>query len=75
MNSKIWKGFVKNLPIDDRSKFRLGAMKAETIMQNLELIPIPTEISAREKNGKWVVGRMKFAEAAAETENFMEATS
>ena len=75
LNSKIWKGFVKNLPIDDRSRFRLGAMKAETIMQNLELIPMPIEISAREKNGKWVVGRMKFAEAAAETENFMEATS
>lgn len=62
LNSKIWKGFVKQLPIDDRSKFRIGAMKAETIVQNLELIPVPTEISAREKNGKWVVGRMKFAE-------------
>ena len=75
LNSKIWKGFVKNLPIDDRSKFRLGAMKAETIMQNLELIPMPIEISAREKNGKWVVGRMKFADVAAETENFMEVAS
>lgn len=60
LNSKIWKGFVKQLPIDDRSKFRLGAMKAETIVENLELIPVPAEISAREKNGKWVVGRMKF---------------
>ncbi len=68
LNSKIWKGFVKQLPIDDRSKFRIGAMKAETIVQNLELIPVPVEISAREKNGKWVVGRMKFTEA----ENFME---
>lgn len=68
LNSKIWKGFVKQLPIDDRSKFRLGAMKAETIVENLELIPVPTEISAREKNGKWVVGRMKFAES----ESFME---
>jgi len=68
LNSKIWKGFVKQLPIDDRSKFRLGAMKAETIVENLELIPVPAEISAREKNGKWVVGRMKFAEA----ESFME---
>jgi DNA repair protein RadD len=75
LNSKIWKGFVKNLPIDDRSKFRLGAMKAETIMQNLELIPVPVEISAREKNGRWTVGRMKFADVAAETENFMEATA
>lgn len=68
LNSKIWKGFVKQLPIDDRSKFRLGAMKAETIVENLDLIPVPAEISAREKNGKWVVGRMKFAEA----ESFME---
>lgn len=68
LNSKIWKGFVKQLPIDDRSKFRLGAMKAETIVENMDLIPVPTEISAREKNGKWVVGRMKFAEA----DNFME---
>lgn len=68
LNSKIWKGFVKQLPIDDRSKFRLGAMKAETIVENLELIPVPAEISAREKNGKWVVGRMKFAEV----ESFME---
>lgn len=68
LNSKIWKGFVKQLPIDDRSRFRLGAMKAETIVENLELIPVPTEISAREKNGKWVVGRMKFAEV----ESFME---
>lgn len=68
LNSKIWKGFVKQLPIDDRSKFRLGAMKAETIVENLDLIPVPAEISAREKNGKWVVGRMKFTEV----ENFME---
>ncbi|MNF00608.1 hypothetical protein D3C87_2099880 [compost metagenome] len=66
---------MKNLPIDDRSRFRLGAMKAETIMQNLELIPMPIEISAREKNGKWVCGRMKFADVAADTENFMEATA
>lgn len=76
LNSKIWKGFVKNLPIDDRSRFRLGAMRAETIMQNLELIPMPTEISAREKNGKWVVGRMKFAEVTeVENENFMEVSA
>jgi hypothetical protein len=44
-------------------------------MQNLELIPVPIEISAREKNGRWTVGRMKFADVAAETENFMEATA
>lgn len=70
LNSKIWKGFVKQLPIDDRSKFRIGAMKADTIVQNLELIPMPVEISAREKNGKWVVGRMKFA-AADQLEELM----
>lgn len=67
LNSRIWKAFVKQLPISDRDKFRLGAMKAETIVQNLELIPTPIEISAREKNGRWNLGRMKFnlAEVAA----------
>lgn len=60
LNARIWKGFVKQLPISDRDKFRLGAMKADTIMKNLELIPVPDEVSARENNGKWVVGRMKF---------------
>ena len=66
LNSKIWKGFVKMLPISDRDKFRLGAMKAETIMQNLELIPVPTEISARQTaKGKWTCGHMKFEELEA----------
>lgn len=61
INSKIWGNFVKMLPIDDRSKYRLSAMKASTIMENLDLIPVPTEISARQ-NGKglWSCGRMKF---------------
>lgn len=61
INSKIWQNFVKMLPIDERSKWRLGAMKASTIMENLELIPCPVEISARQ-NGKgvWACGRMKF---------------
>lgn len=62
LNSRIWKGFVKTLPISERDRFRLGAMKASTIMDNLELIPVPVEISAREKKGKWTVGRKKYAE-------------
>ena len=67
LNARIWKGFVKQLPISDRDKFRLGAMKAETIMQNLELIPVPSEICARENGkGKWNIGRMKWAEAGEE---------
>lgn len=60
LNAKIWKSFVKQLPISDRDKFRVGAMKAETIMQNLELLPCPNEISARENKGKWTVGRMHY---------------
>lgn len=60
LNARIWKAFVKQLPISDRDKFRLGAMKAETIVQNLELIPCPNEISCREKNGRWNLGKMKF---------------
>lgn len=62
LNAKIWKGFVKMLPISDRDRFRLGAMKAETIIDNLHLIPVPVEVSARENKGKWTVGRMKFDE-------------
>lgn len=62
LNAKIWKGFVKQLPISERDRFRLGAMKAETILQNLHLIPVPVEISARENKGRWICGRMKFEE-------------
>lgn len=62
LNTRIWKGFVKQMPISERDRFRLGAMKASTIVENLELLPVPFEISAREKNGKWVVGRRKFSE-------------
>lgn len=62
LNSRIWAGFVQKLPIPERKKYRLKAMKASTIMENLELIPVPVEISAREKGGKWVVGRRKYAE-------------
>ena len=71
LNSKIWAGFVSQLPIPEREKFRLKAMKAATIMENLELIPAPSEISAREKGGRWTIGRRKFTEE----ENFMEATA
>jgi len=64
LNTRIWKGFVKTLPIPDKEKFRLGAMKAETIMQNLELIPVPVEICARENaKSKWNIGRRKWANA------------
>lgn len=66
LNSRIWKGFVKQLPITERDRFRLGNMKAETIMQNLDLIPVPVEICAREKAGKstWNIGRRKWADSA-----------
>lgn len=70
LNSKIWAGFVSKLPISERDKFRIKAMKATTVMENLELIPVPVEISAREKNGRWTIGKKKFAEA--EEESFME---
>lgn len=64
VNNKIWKEFVKRLPISERERFRLGAMKASTILENEHLIPVPIEISARD-NGKkgWVVGKRKYAEA------------
>lgn len=71
VNTMIWAKFVDQLPIDSRSKFRLRAMKASTVAENLELIPVPTEISARKKGDKWTVGRRWYAE----TENFMEATA
>lgn len=71
VNTAIWAKFVDQLPIDSRSKFRLKAMKASTVAENLELIPVPNEISARKKGEKWTVGRRWYAE----TENFMEATA
>jgi DNA repair protein RadD len=71
INTAIWAKFVDQLPIDSRSKFRLKAMKASTVAENLELIPVPNEISARKKGEKWTVGRRWYAE----TENFMEATA
>ena len=71
VNTAIWAKFVDQLPIDSRSKFRLKAMKASTVAENLELIPVPNEISARKKGERWTVGRRWYAEA----ENFMEASA
>lgn len=60
VNSRIWAGFVEKLPIDQRSKIRLKAMKADTVMENIELIPVPVEISARKKGSRWNIGRRKY---------------
>lgn len=62
INSRIWMGFVDKLPIDARSKIRLRAMKAETIMENIDLIPVPVEISARKNGSRWTIGRRKYQE-------------
>lgn len=62
VNNIIWGKFVDTLPIDQRSRLRLKAMKAETVMENIELIPVPVEISARKKGSKWTVGRRKYQE-------------
>lgn len=62
VNNIIWGKFVDALPIDQRSRLRLKAMKAETVMENIELIPVPVEISARKKGSKWTVGRRKYQE-------------
>lgn len=62
VNNIIWGKFVDTLPIDQRSRLRLKAMKAETVMENIELIPVPIEISARKKGSRWTVGKRKFAE-------------
>lgn len=64
LNSKIWKAFVRQLPISERDKFRLGAMKAETIKENEELIPVPLELCARQNaKGRWNIGRAKYPDA------------
>lgn len=60
VNNIIWGKFVDALPIDQRSRLRLKAMKAETVMENIELIPVPVEISARKKGSRWSVGRRKY---------------
>lgn len=60
VNNIIWAKFVDALPIDQRSKIRLRAMKASTVIENVDLIPVPTEISARKKGSKYTIGRRKY---------------
>lgn len=60
VNNIIWAKFVDALPIDQRSKIRLRAMKASTVIENIDLIPVPLEISARQKGSKWTIGRRKY---------------
>lgn len=62
INSAIWAKFVDQLPVEVRDKLRLKGMKAETVIDNIHLIPQPIEVSAREKNDKWSVGRRKYAD-------------
>lgn len=63
LNSKIWAGFISQFPIDQRSMYRLKAMKAETIVENAELIPVPVEMCARlNGKGRWNCGALKFLE-------------
>lgn len=60
VNNIIWGKFVDTLPIDPRSKIRLRAMKASTVVENIDLIPVPVEISARKKGSRWSVGRRRY---------------
>ena len=60
VNNIIWAKFVDALPIDQRSKIRLRAMKASTVIENVDLIPVPQEISARKKGSKYTIGRRKY---------------
>lgn len=60
VNNIIWAKFVDALPIDQRSRIRLRAMKASTVIENIDLIPVPQEISARQKGSKWTIGRRKY---------------
>jgi DNA repair protein RadD len=60
VNNIIWAKFVDALPVDQRSKIRLRAMKASTVIENIDLIPVPVEISARQKGAKWTIGRRKY---------------
>jgi hypothetical protein len=62
VNNIIWGKFVDALPIDQRSRLRLKAMKAETVMENIDLIPVPAELSARKKGSRWTIGRRRYAE-------------
>lgn len=65
VNNVIWGKFVDALPIDQRSRLRLRAMKAETVMENIDLIPVPAELSARKKGSRWTIGRRRYAEEGA----------
>lgn len=60
VNNIIWAKFVDALPIDTRSKIRMKAMKASTVIENIDLIPVPVELSARKKGSKWTIGRRKY---------------
>lgn len=60
VNNIIWYKFVDQLPIDDRTKFRLRAMKASTVEENIDLIPFPVAVSARKKGSKWTIGQRKY---------------
>lgn len=60
VNNIIWAKFVDALPIDQRSKIRLRAMKASTVIENIDLIPVPLEISARKTGAKYTIGRRKY---------------
>lgn len=62
VNNIIWGKFVDTLPIDQRSRLRLRAMKAETVMENIDLIPVPAELSARKKGSRWTIGRRRYQE-------------
>lgn len=62
VNNIIWWKFVDGLPIDRSAKIRLRAMKAETVMENIDLIPVPVEVSARKKGERWTIGRRRYAE-------------
>lgn len=62
VNNIIWAKFVDALPIDARSKIRMKAMKASTVIENIDLIPMPVELSARKKGSRWTIGRRKYSE-------------
>lgn len=62
VNNIIWGKFVDALPIDKPTRIRLRAMKAETVMENIDLIPVPIEVSARKKGERWTIGRRKYNE-------------
>ena len=60
VNNIIWAKFVDALPIDTRSKIRMKAMKASTVIENIDLIPVPVELAARKKGSRWTIGRRRY---------------